>query len=117
MRVGVLKEIKPYENRVAMTPAGVATLVKAGHQVLVEQGAGRGSGFDDADFRGAGAAIAPDAAAVFEQSELIMKVKEPLPAEYDSFRPGAAPLYLSAPGAGAGVDPGSAPPAGDRHRL
>ena len=88
MRVGVLKEIKPYENRVAMTPAGVATLVKAGHQVLVEQGAGRGSGFDDADFRGAGAAIAPDAAAVFEQSELIMKVKEPLPTEYDSFRPG-----------------------------
>ena len=88
MRIGVLKEIKPNENRVALVPAGVAAMVKAGHQVLVEQSAGRGSGFEDADFEAAGAELLPDAYAVFAAAEMIMKVKEPLPQEYDKFRPG-----------------------------
>jgi alanine dehydrogenase len=88
VRIGVLKEIKAYENRVAMTPAGVSAMVKAGHQVFVEKDAGRGSGFEDADYVAAGATILPDNVAVFETCDMIMKVKEPLPPEYELFREG-----------------------------
>lgn len=88
MLVGVVKEIKAYENRVALTPACVAALVKAGHQVLVETEAGKGSGFEDADYAAAGATIAANEREVFDASEMIMKVKEPLPPEYDLFREG-----------------------------
>ncbi|MBO8163096.1 MAG: alanine dehydrogenase [Brevibacillus sp.] len=86
MLIGVPKEIKNNENRVGLTPAGVAAYVQAGHTVLVETNAGEGSGFSDDDFRAAGARIVPDAAEVWGRAEMICKVKEPLPAEYDLFR-------------------------------
>jgi alanine dehydrogenase len=86
--VGVVKEIKAYENRVAMTPAGVAAMVKAGHQVIVEKDAGKGSGFEDAEYIQAGATIIPNAADIWAKAEMIMKVKEPLPSEYGYFREG-----------------------------
>ena len=80
MRVGVPKEIKPGEYRVGLTPTAVREYVTHGHQVLVETGAGQGAGYDDAAYQRAGAELAPDAAAVFEGAELIVKVKEPQPA-------------------------------------
>ncbi|HEX7062756.1 MAG TPA: alanine dehydrogenase [Woeseiaceae bacterium] len=81
MRVGVPKEIKVLEYRVGMVPAGVRELVHDGHEVLVETGAGAGIGVTDADYEEAGARIARSAKEVFEKSELIVKVKEPQPAE------------------------------------
>jgi len=88
LRVGVPKEIKPDENRVAVTPAGAHALVSAGHQVFVEKSAGIGSGFEDAAYVASGAKILPDAASVWESSDMIVKVKEPLQAEYPYMRPG-----------------------------
>jgi alanine dehydrogenase len=87
MIVGVPKEIKPQENRVALVPGGARTLVRRGHRVLVQAGAGRGSGFPDAAYSEAGAEIAKDAARVFGESELILKVKEPLESEYPLLQP------------------------------
>lgn len=75
MIIGVPKEIKNNENRVALTPAGIIPFVKAGHKVLVETNAGVGSGFRNADYVHAGAEILESAAEVWEQSEMIMKVK------------------------------------------
>jgi len=86
MLVGVPREIKDGENRVAITPAGVSALRHHGHQVLVETGAGEGSGYDDAEYRDAGADIAATAAEVFERAQLMLKVKEPLPPEYPLLR-------------------------------
>lgn len=80
MRIGIPKEIKPQEHRVAATPAGVATLVHAGHQVLVEAGAGSAIGYADSDYRSAGATLAADAAAVYK-TDLVFKVKEPQSSE------------------------------------
>jgi len=88
MIVGVPKEIKPQENRVAITPAGVDALVRAGHKVLIEKGAGEGSGIYDEDYQKAGAEIMPSAESVWEKSDMIVKVKEPLPSEYKYFREG-----------------------------
>ena len=88
MIIGVAKEIKNNENRVALTPAGAQALVKAGHSVLVEVSAGTGSGFPDAQYKDAGAVIVSDKKALFDQAEMIMKVKEPLAAEYDLFHEG-----------------------------
>ncbi|NYE03405.1 alanine dehydrogenase [Bacillus niacini] len=88
MIIGVVKEIKNNENRVALTPAGVVSFVQAGHKVLVEKGAGIGSGFVDVDYAQAGAELIELAADVWNQSEMIMKVKEPLASEYKYFRPG-----------------------------
>ncbi|WP_100373040.1 alanine dehydrogenase [Bacillus sp. FJAT-45037] len=88
MLIGVPKEIKNNENRVAMTPASVMTLVHAGHQVLIEKDAGVGSGFEDEQFVQAGAEIEADPAAIWEKADMIMKVKEPLPSEYIYFRRG-----------------------------
>jgi alanine dehydrogenase len=88
MRIGVPKEIKVHEYRVGMVPAGVRELTGAGHEVLVETGAGSGIGVDDAQYTAAGAAIANTAAAVFERSDLIVKVKEPQPAECALLRSG-----------------------------
>jgi alanine dehydrogenase len=87
MYIGIPKEIKNNENRVAITPAGVIALTKAGHHVTVETEAGIGSGFEDIDYREAGATIATDAASVWNQ-EMVMKVKEPLSSEYAYFRDG-----------------------------
>jgi alanine dehydrogenase len=88
MRVGVPKEIKSDEYRVAMMPVGVELLTKAGHEVIVETSAGVGSGFSDDDFIKAGAKIAPSHEAVFDQAEMITKVKEPMPPEIGLFKPG-----------------------------
>lgn len=88
MIIGVPKEIKTNENRIALVPAGVELLVQHGHKILVEKGAGIGSGFEDDAFRAAGAEVASSAEEVFERSEMIMKVKEPLLQEYDLIREG-----------------------------
>jgi alanine dehydrogenase len=85
MRIGVPKEIKAEEKRVAITPNGVAALTAQGHQVAVERGAGMGSGITDLDFRRAGARIA-SAREVWGRAEMVMKVKEPLPSEYRYLR-------------------------------
>jgi alanine dehydrogenase len=88
MKIGVPKEIKTNENRIALVPAGAETLIAAGHSVLVETGAGVGSGFSDDDFTAVGASIAPDADAVWRESEMIMKVKEPIRVEWPRMRKG-----------------------------
>ncbi|GAB3773461.1 alanine dehydrogenase [Ramlibacter monticola] len=88
MRVGVTKEIKNHEYRVGITPNGAATLVRHGHSVLVEAGAGAGVGFADAQYAQAGARIVPSADEVFDQAEMIVKVKEPQPVECKRLRPG-----------------------------
>lgn len=88
MIIGVPKEIKNNENRVAITPAGVLTLKKAGHDVLVEKDAGVGSGFSNEAYVEAGASIIEDAKTTWEKAEMVMKVKEPLPSEYGFFRKG-----------------------------
>jgi alanine dehydrogenase len=86
--VGIPAEIKSDESRVALTPAGVAAFRSRGHTVVIERGAGLGSGFDDASYRAAGARIATSASAVWQQAELILKVKEPQPSEFGFLRPG-----------------------------
>ncbi|MEY3412637.1 MAG: alanine dehydrogenase [Bacteroidota bacterium] len=83
MKVGIPKEIKNSENRIAITPAGVYELKNAGHEVYIETNAGSGSGFLDADYVAAGAEILTTPQAIFEVCELILKVKEPLEQEYD----------------------------------
>ncbi|MHB1226247.1 MAG: alanine dehydrogenase [Desulfurivibrionaceae bacterium] len=88
MIIGVPKEIKEKEFRVGIVPSGVKGLVQAGHTVLVEQGAGEGSGIPDAQYRAAGAGLAASAVEVWAQADLVMKVKEPLPSEYPRLRPG-----------------------------
>lgn len=88
MRIGVPREIKVHEYRVGLVPAGVRELTAAGHEVLVETGAGEGIGLSDAEYRAAGAAIAPNAADVFAKAQLVVKVKEPQPAECQMLRPG-----------------------------
>lgn len=88
MIVGVPKEIKQSEYRVALTPAGVTVLAAAGHQVLVESDAGAGSGFEDADYEREGAELIKSAAEVWSRAELVMKVKEPLAEEFGYFREG-----------------------------
>ncbi|OYW22085.1 MAG: alanine dehydrogenase, partial [Sphingomonas sp. 12-62-6] len=81
MRVGIPKEIKNHEYRVGLTPASVAELVRAGHQVIVQTGAGAGIDFEDSDYVEAGAHIVADAPAVFAGADMIVKVKEPQPSE------------------------------------
>ncbi|MFJ3386172.1 alanine dehydrogenase [Lysinibacillus sp. NPDC086135] len=87
MKIGIPKEIKNNENRVAMTPAGVVTLTNAGHEVYIESGAGLGSSFTDTDYVAAGAHIVETAKEAWAQ-EMIMKVKEPVASEYDYFYEG-----------------------------
>jgi alanine dehydrogenase len=88
MIIGVPKEIKQQEYRVALPPSGAYQLAKRGHQVVVERGAGAGAGFPDAEYETAGAKLVDSHAAVFEKADLIVKVKEPLPAEFKLLRPG-----------------------------
>jgi alanine dehydrogenase len=88
MRVGVPKEVKSHENRVGLVPAAAEEFDHHGHQVIVESEAGREIGFSDDDYRAAGAEIAPDAKVVFATADMIVKVKEPEPAEVDMMRPG-----------------------------
>ena len=88
MKVAVPAEIKNNEFRVAITPAGVHDLVAHGHEVLVQSGAGLGSSISDEDYAAAGATIAPDAETIWASADLLLKVKEPVAAEYAHFRDG-----------------------------
>src|SRR5206468_12931847 len=86
--VGVPKEIKTAEHRVALVPAGAESLASDSHTVLVEQGAGLGSGFSDEAYRAVGAQIVPSAEAVWAKAEMILKVKEPIEPEWPKMRKG-----------------------------
>jgi alanine dehydrogenase len=88
MIIGIPKEIKEQEFRVAMLPSAAYQLIQRGHQVLVERNAGGGAGYPDADYARAGAQLVDGHAEVFAKAELIVKVKEPLPSEYGLLRPG-----------------------------
>lgn len=88
MIVGILGEIKAEENRVSMTPAGVEVMNLNGHRVLVEKESGSGSGFSDDMYKAAGAEIIDGPKEIYERSEMVMHVKEPLPSEYDLIREG-----------------------------
>ena len=81
MNIGIPKEIKAQENRVSMVPGSVAELVKRGHRVFVERGAGDGASYPDAQYQAAGAEILDGPEAIFASAELIIKVKEPQPSE------------------------------------
>jgi len=88
MKIGVPKEIKDHEARVGVTPAGVKALIAAGHSVQVEKGAGEGSSFPDSEYLSAGAQMIASAEELWNSSDLIVKVKEPIEAEFRFFRPG-----------------------------
>jgi alanine dehydrogenase len=88
MIIGIPKEIKDHEYRVALLPSAAYQLIKRGHQVLVEHGAGVGAGYPDADYAQAGATLLADHRTIFEKADLIVKVKEPLAAEYALLRSG-----------------------------
>ncbi len=88
MIVGVPKEVKTDEYRVAMIPVGVEELTRGGHRVLIQAGAGQGSGISDEQYAANGAEIVPDAAEIWKRSDLIVKVKEPLPSEWPGMRAG-----------------------------
>ena len=87
MRVGVPKEIKPNEHRIGLTPTAVREYAARGHEVLIEKGAGLGAGFADDAYEACGARIVPDAAAVFDQAQMIVKVKEPQKTEWPRLKP------------------------------
>src|SRR5689334_6342628 len=88
MIIGIPKEIKDDEYRVALLPSAAYQLIKRGHEVLVERGAGAGAGYPDADYEQAGATLLGEHRAIFERAALIVKVKEPLPPEYPLLRRG-----------------------------
>src|ERR1700741_869709 len=88
MKIGVPTEVKNHEYRVAITPAGVHTLVARGHTVTVQSGAGAGSSITDESFRAAGALIEPDPDRLWAEADMVLKVKEPIPEEYARLRPG-----------------------------
>jgi alanine dehydrogenase len=88
MKIGVPKEIKTNENRVALVPAGAASLVASGHTVMMEKGAGEGSGFPDSAYTSVGATIGADADTVWRETDMIMKVKEPIKPEWSRMKKG-----------------------------
>ena len=88
MMIGVPKEIKQQENRVSLLPSAAYQLTKRGHTVLVQKGAGAGTGYPDADYASAGAKIVDNAPDLFRQADMIVKVKEPLPSEWELLRKG-----------------------------
>src|SRR5580700_1384016 len=88
MIVGIPKEIKAQENRVGLLPSAAYQLIKRGHRVLVEKGAGIGSGYADEEYQRAGADLLDKHADVFARADMIVKVKEPLPDEYELLREG-----------------------------
>lgn len=88
MLIGVPREIKDSENRVALTPAGAEELTRRGHQVMIEAGAGSGSGILDEEYEIAGAEVVSDNTSLIKAADMIVKVKEPLPSEYELLRPG-----------------------------
>lgn len=88
MRIGTPKELKNHEYRVGLTPASARELVKAGHEVMIQKGAGIGVGLSDADYAMAGATVAAEAAEIFAWADLLVKVKEPQPQECRMLRRG-----------------------------
>ena len=88
MKIGIPKEIKNNENRVGMTPAGVAELVKHGHEVFVQHTAGESSGFADQEYEKMGAKILPTIEDVYQAADMIIKVKEPIESEYNLVKEG-----------------------------
>ncbi|MGB3771346.1 MAG: alanine dehydrogenase [Rhodococcus sp. (in: high G+C Gram-positive bacteria)] len=88
MKIGIPRELKNHEYRVAASPAGVHEMVGRGHRVIIETGAGDGSSFSDSDFKAAGAEISVDVDEVWEEADLLLKVKEPIAAEYSRLRAG-----------------------------
>ena len=88
MIIGVPKEIKNNENRVGMTPGGAKSYIKKGHKVIIETHAGEGSGFSDEEYKAAGCEIYTDVKKLFAEADMIVKVKEPLEAEYGLFKEG-----------------------------
>lgn len=86
MLIGCVKEIKVHEYRVGLIPSSVREYVRNGHEVVIQTGAGLGSSITDEDYQKAGAKILPDAAAVYQAADMIVKVKEPMPAEYTLMR-------------------------------
>ncbi len=86
MIVGILKEIKVAEKRVSMTPGGVITMTRNGHEVLIEKNAGAGAGYQNADYEDAGATIIDTPGEIFKKSDMVMHVKEPQPSEYELIR-------------------------------
>ena len=87
MRIGIPREIKVREGRVALIPAAAGELVRHGHEVLIEAGAGRLSGYDDADYAAVGVEVVADAATLYQRTQMIVKVKEPQPEELERLRP------------------------------
>ena len=98
MIIGVPKEIKTEENRVAVTPTGVAGFVARNHKVLIQKGAGLGSGLTDRAYESAGATMVESAKDVWQQADMIMKVKEPQVSEFPAAAPRPDPLHLPSPG-------------------
>ena len=94
MIIGIPREIKPDEYRVAMLPVGVELLVADGHQVLIEVGAGEGSGYKDSQYAAIGATITEGHAEIFARSDMIVKVKEPVSEELSMLRQGQVVFYL-----------------------
>src|SRR6185369_1596542 len=88
MIIGLPKEIKEQEYRVALLPSGAYQLIKRGHEVIVERGAGVGSGFPDFEYKQAGAKLMESHEEVFAKADMVLKVKEPLPSEFSLLRPG-----------------------------
>lgn len=88
MKIGVPREIKNHEYRVGLVPAAVVELTHAGHEVYLERGAGQGSGIEDAEYEQVGAKLLPDAAAVYETADMVVKVKEPIEPEYELLQRG-----------------------------
>ncbi|MCA9722092.1 MAG: alanine dehydrogenase, partial [Gemmatimonadetes bacterium] len=88
MLIGVPKEIKTNENRVGLVPSGAEALIGEGHEVMIEAGAGEGSGFTDAQYTAVGATILPTADEVWARAEMIIKVKEPIAVEWPRMRKG-----------------------------
>jgi len=118
MIVGILKEIKTEEYRVSMTPAGVEVIKGHGHAVLVEKGAGVGSGFEDKAYAAAGAEIVKTAKEVYNRSDMVMHVKEPMPSEYDMIRNDQIVFtYFHLAARGRGADQGDDQDQIHRHRL
>ncbi|MHC4913025.1 MAG: Rossmann-fold NAD(P)-binding domain-containing protein, partial [Planctomycetota bacterium] len=88
MKIGTVKEVKPREYRVALTPSCVKAYIERGHLVIVEKGAGENAGFADVEYTQAGAVVTADKQKIFNECEIIVKVKEPIADEYDCFHEG-----------------------------
>ena len=96
MRIGIPRELKPREGRVGLIPAACVELVRGGHEVFVEHGAGEKSGYSDQDFRDVGVAVLPTADELFDKSQMIVKVKEPIEPDLKRLAQGPPAFLLSA---------------------